>query len=150
MIEWLDWFRGGTYYTYHTLKHCMDGDLLTLSIVVFLCIGVFSGYLVIAYRWHNAAKKVPDSAAKKGLQDLKWIFILCAVCSYLWVILEVFWPGWRLYMIVLAALNVYTWRYVLRENSMEKLYRYLQDRDELVKKIEMQEEELAVMNRTKL
>lgn len=128
----------------------MDSDFVTLTIVLILCVGVFTGYLIIAYRWSTAAKSVPESPAKRALNDLKWIFIICAICGYAWVLLEVFWPGWRLYMIMLAWLNLYTWRYIIRENSLEKLYEYLKDRDDLVQKINDQQETIDQLKISKL
>lgn len=136
MDSFLEWFTGGEHYNYHTLIHCMDHDMVSIAIVVLLCIGVFSGYMAIAYRWLKAAEEAPESEAKKALNDLKWIFLFCGVCGYLWVVLETVWPAWRFYMFFLAALNFYTWRYVIRVDSLERIYRYLKDHDMLVKEIE--------------
>jgi len=122
--------------------------MVTIAIVVTLCVGVFSGYLVIAYRWYRAEKETPESEAKKALADLKWIFIVCAVCGYAWVILETMWPAWRLYMIALAALNFYTWRYVLRVDALDRIYKYLKDRDELVREIEIKQKEIERLERS--
>lgn len=147
MKRFLEWFTGGEYYNYHTLFHCMDNDLVSMAIVIILCAGVFSGYLVIAYRWYRAAMSAPDSQAKKALNDLKWIFLFCACCGYLWVILEAVWPAWRLYMIFLALLNFYTWRYVLRIEALEKVYNYLKDRDDLIQEIEKKNAEIEKLQR---
>ena len=136
MGRFIEWFTGGEHYTYHNLFHCIDNDLVTITIVVMLCIGIFSGYMVIAYRWFEAAKSAPESDARKALNDLKWIFIMCGACSYLWVVLETVWPAWRLYMIGMAILNFFTWRYVIRIDSLERIYLYLRDKDDLIKEIE--------------
>lgn len=142
MEQFSDWFTGGELYNYHNLIHCMDHDYVTITLVVILCVGVFTGYMVIAYRWFEAASEVPESQAKSALNDLKWIFLLCGVCGYLWVILETVWPAWRFYMFFLAALNLFTWRYVIRVDSLDRIYRYLKDRDDLVKEIEMKQQEI--------
>lgn len=145
----IDWFTGGEHYSYHTLIHCMDNDMVSIALVIMLCLGVMSGYLIIAYRWSKAAAQVPESDAKKGLNDLKWIFLICAVCGYLWVVLEAFWPAWRLYILFLAALNFVTWRYVIRENSLDRIYKYLKDRDDLVQEIEAKQKEIERLQRAK-
>lgn len=119
----LDWFTGGADYTYRTLVHCMDHDFISITLVIMLCVGIFSGYMVIAYRWSKAAKEVPESEAKNALQDLKWIFLICGVCGYLWILIDSVWPAWRLYMIALALLNFFTWRYVIRVDSLDRIYR---------------------------
>jgi len=149
MAEFFKWFTGGAYYHYHTLVHCMDYDYVTLTIVLILCAGVFTGYLAIAWQWSRSAKKAPDSSAKRALQDLKWIFIICAVCGYLWVFLELFWPAWRFYMIFLALLNLFTWRYVLRNNMMNKVYDCLKDRSDLISEIEEQRKEIDKLSQFK-
>lgn len=147
MEDFLQWFTGGERYMYKTLVHCLDNDLVTIALVVSLCITVFCGYLIIAYRWSRAARNAPDSEASKALSDLKWIFILCAICGYLWVILDLFWPGWRLYVIVLAALNFMTWRYVLRIEGLDQIYSYLRDRDSLVQELEEKQREIERLER---
>lgn len=147
MNAFIKWWTGGAEYHYHNLFHCMDNDLVSIALVVILCVGVFSGYLVIAYRWSKASNAVPDSDAKKGLNDLKWLFILCGVCSYLWVILELVWPAWRFYMLLLFLVNIVTWRYVIRGDAMSTLYQYLKDRDDLVKEIEEKKAEIERLKR---
>ncbi len=121
----------------------MDHDYLTIALAVISCAGVFTGYWIIAWRWSQAARNAPQSEGKKALHDLKWIFIFCGICGYLWIILEMFWPAWRLYIFFLFALNIYTWRYVLRMQGLEEVYQYLRDRDRLVKQLESQEIEIS-------
>lgn len=150
MTDFLNWFTGGERYNYKTLMHCLDHDLVTLALVVFLCVAIFTGYLIIAYRWSRAAVAAPDSEASKALNDLKWIFILCAVCGYLWVILDVFWPGWRLYVLFLTALNLITWRYVLRVEALDQIYAYLRDRDTLVRELAEKQLEIDRLERAAL
>ena len=146
----LNWFTGGENYTYKTLIHCLDHDYVTLTLVLSLCVGVFSGYCYIAYRWSLAESKAPDSAAKRALGDLKWIFILCGVCGYLWVMIDAFWPGWRFYMLVMAVLNFFTWRYVFRVEALDGIYSYLKDRQELVHELELREAEIERLKRSKI
>lgn len=150
MSNLLQWFTGGETYNYHNLFQCMDNDLVTLTLVVSLCVGVFSGYLIIAYRWFKAAKEAPESEAKQALQDLKWIFILCATCGYLFVILKTVWPAWRFYMFFLALLNYFTWRYVLRIEALDTIYSYLKDRDDLIKENQAKQEEIERLERSKM
>lgn len=150
MSNLIEWFTGGELYRYHKLFHCMDGDLVTMCLVILLCVGVFSGYLVVAFRWFKASEQAPESEAKKALNDLKWIFVLCAICGYLWVILEVFWPAWRLYAVALAGLNYFTWRYVFRVEALEHIYSYLKDRDDLIKLIEIKQKEIDQLKKSRM
>lgn len=143
MASFLQWFRGGADFHYHDLIHCMDHDYIMITLVIISCIGVFSGYIMIAYKWSKAASDSPDTEAKRALTDLKWIFIFCAICGYLWVVMELIWPAWRLYLVFLLALNFYTWRYVLTSiRGLEKVYSYLTDRDQLIREIVLQKSEI--------
>ncbi len=147
--ELSQWFTGGENFHYHSLIHCMDYDFVNITLVLLMCVGVFTGYMIIAYRWSKASKEVPESEAKQALNDLKWIFLFCGVCGYLWVLLETVWPAWRLYMIFLAILNFVTWRYVIRVDSLDRIYRYLKDRDDLIKEIEDKQIEINRLQREK-
>jgi hypothetical protein len=42
------------------------------------------------------------------------------------------------------------WRYVMRADALERIYRYLKNRDELVKQIEEQKAEIEKPQRSKL
>lgn len=147
METFFQWFTGGSDYSYHTLSHCLDGDYLTIALAILLCCGVFVGYLVIAWRWSQAAKAAPDSNIKSALTELKWIFIFCGLCGYSWVVLEAVWPAWRLYIFFLFALNVYTWKYVFRIKHIEELYSYLKEKDNLVGQVRRQKEEIAMLKK---
>ena len=150
MTEFIQWFRGGSYYHYHNLIHCMDSDYVTLTIVVLLCFSIFAGYIMIAYRWSMISKALPDGPSKRALNDIKWIFIFCGICGYGWLILEIFWPAWRLYMILLTLLNIFTWRYVLMQGLLEALYSYLKQRDDVIQKINDQQETIDQIKTSKL
>lgn len=142
MQGFLDWFTGGEFYNYHNLFMCMDNDFISITLVVALCVAVIAGYGIIAYRWSKAASDAPESEAKKALRDLKWIFIFCAICGYLFVVIKMVWPAWRLFIFFLVALNYFTWSYVTRLDAMERIYKYLKDRDDLVKEIDSKQQEI--------
>lgn len=138
-----DWATGGEDFSYHTLDHCLDGDTVTMIVAIMCCLGVFTGYMMIALRWSAAAKQAPDGEAKRALRDLMWIFLLCGLCGYLWVMVEAVWPGWRLYIVLLLVLNFFTWRYVLFSiRGLEQVYTYLRDRDQMVSELVLQREEI--------
>ncbi len=147
MEQVTDWFVGGKNYTYHDLFHYMDGDVLMISTILLLCAGVFSGYFIIAWRWSTASKATPDSDAKKALNDLKWIFILCGICGYLWVCLESVWPAWRLYALFLAGLNFFTWRYVSRLTALDGVYEHLKDKQSLFEEISTLREQIKELQK---
>lgn len=150
MEKLIGWFTGGEYFDYHLLFHCMDGDLFTMTIVLLLCLGVFSGYLIIARRWSIAAATSPPTDGQRALNELKWIFIFCSICGYMWIILEAVWPAWRLYIFFLFALNVFTWRYVFRIQGLEEVYSWLREKDDLIKQLEHQREEIERLRKATL
>ena len=128
---------------------CLDNDIITITLIIILSIIIFSGYLFIAYKWSKAENEVPNSEAKKALNDLKWTFIICATCGYLFVLVKTVWPAWRLYAILMMLLSFVTWRYVLREESMDLIYRHLKDREDLVREIEKQQSIIKKLERSK-
>jgi signal transduction histidine kinase len=118
-IVW--WFAGGSV-PYHTLYHCMRGDKLWVALTVALDLTVGAGYGLIALHWWRNERRLPDSAAKRALGNMKHIFIFCCICGYMFIPIKMFWPAWRLYDVFMAFLVFYTWRYALRSTHLKVVY----------------------------
>src|SRR5688572_23347281 len=110
-MDFLYWFSGGDE-QYHTLYHCMRGDIVWIVITIVLDILVASGYIIIAHHW-NVNEKLLDknSRARHALSHLKNIFIFCGICGYIFIPIKMFWPAWRLYDFFLVILVFFTWKY---------------------------------------
>jgi signal transduction histidine kinase len=130
-----DWFTGGAH-RYHTLFHCMDDDVLWVTITVALDIAVATGYCLIAMHWWKNQKRVPHTPARAALGNIRNIFIFCGICGYTFIPIKMFWPAWRLYDIFMAVLVYLTWRYALRAKDLKVVYNELGRSNELVKDLE--------------
>jgi hypothetical protein len=94
-MDFINWFSGGKN-QYMNMWQCMRQDRITISLVIALCLGIIAFYTAIAWIWWNNAKLLTTSPAKKALNSLKWVFVLCAFCGYAFPIMKLFWPAWRL------------------------------------------------------
>lgn len=101
---------------------CMKGDLFWVVATVALNIFVVVGYIIIAHRWKQAAANSPPSVEKKALNELKFIFMFCALCGYMFIPIKMVWPAWRLYDFVLVVLIYYTFRFVFRGGKIKLVY----------------------------
>ena len=111
----LDWFAGGSR-RYMVLTHCMRHDWVWIALTVVLDLAVASGYVVIALHWWRNERPLSESPAKA---------VLCGLCGYLFIPVQMFWPAWRLYDVFLAVLAFYTWRYALSTRELKVVYNEL-------------------------
>jgi len=105
----MDWFTN--YGAYQTLLHCLGGDVGWIAALVVFSFTNCIGYLMIAAHWRGLAATISDHDLKKDVSRLMFIFAFCGL-TYLWVIVDLVWPGWRAYILfVLLPLNFFTWRF---------------------------------------
>lgn len=107
---------------YHTLVHCLQKDWVTLSVVILLCSLNIVGYLLIAYHWKRCETGQTRSTHIKVLQDLRYIFIFCGICGYLFPVVKIFWPAWRLWAVFMVVLVCVTWRFALTARKLKVIY----------------------------
>lgn len=143
------WFSGSNVGGYHTLMHCMQGDMLWIIAVCTLSITVLAGYFVIAWFWRRSEKTAGDSTSVHQLRLLRWIFILCGICGYGYVLLETVWPAWRLDAALLAVLATVTWRYAYRARGLGVVYADLKRLKELEEGIRSVADPLCDPDRTR-
>lgn len=125
------WATGGD--TYHTLLQCMNGDLLTASIVVGLCLSIALGYIVIAIKWWQMRETVPNHEAREALSYLVKVFLYCALCGHVWTGIKMFFPVWRIYAIFLFILSFYTWRFILSSKGLMYVFDYFRQVEAIIK-----------------
>jgi hypothetical protein len=148
MADVLDWLTGGAA-PYHTLIHCMRHDYFWVSIIVALDLGIFGGYLRIARSWSRHARKAPDSEAKRAMSDLRWIFVFCST-TYLWSLIDIVWPAWRLFAFAKLALLAYTVRYVYRSGRLEVVYRDVAEAESMRLELKLAREDRDLWKRQAL
>lgn len=118
----LNWFTGGSH-NYMTLYHCMDNDVLWISITVILDFTVAAGYVLIAKHWWANQQILPPGEPRQALARMRNIFILCGLCGYLFIPVKMVWPAWRLYDIFMVFLVYVTWRYAWGAKDLKVVYR---------------------------
>lgn len=139
-IAFLDWFTGGST-PYMTLYHCMNEDVLWVTITVVLDVAIATGYVLIARHWWINERTLPDIPAKRALRSLRNIFLLCGTCGYLFVPIKMVWPAWRLYDIFLVVLVYWTWKYAVGSKDLKVVYRELGRGRDLMEELEKSREE---------
>ena len=119
---------------------CMHHDLSWVIAMSLACGLVVVGYLLIGRQWDKHARLLGQSPAAKSLSDLKWVFVLCGFCGYTFPIVAVFWPCWRLEVIVLCILNFFTWSFVFNQNRIKFIYTELAKVDMLEKEVRIKDQ----------
>jgi signal transduction histidine kinase len=136
----LDWFAGYPKH-YHTLFHCMDHDVLWVSITVVLDLAVAGGYLLIAKHWWINQRQLHNHPARLALGRMRNIFLFCGLCGYVFIPIKMFWPAWRLYDMFLVVLVWFTWRYAWGARDLKVMFSELSRSGELEAELEVSREE---------
>ena len=131
---------------YHTLDHCMAGDVPWIALVLILCGIIAFGYFVIAVKWWNAERTSEATRERDALRDLRLIFSLCAVCGYVWPWVDLVWPAWRLQALMLALLAFFTIRYAMSPISVNVVYDALVERKELIDQVKIMQRQMDTLS----
>lgn len=103
---------------YMPRTRCMAGtagrpDWPWIIALIVATLGVVAAYVRIMIFWIRAYRAERKEDRNTKLAELAQIFFWCAVCGYAMNITLFFWPGYRLLVFMLVALNVWSWRFVL-------------------------------------
>jgi len=135
------------YGNYMPRTHCImraDGtpDWPWIGILLALNLTIIVGYLKIFHFWRQCylAERPEDRHTK--LMDLARIFLLCATCGYGFFILTVFWPGYRLLAVFMAALAFVTWRFAFDLDSFRLSFSAKRLQRELNEHLQIRNDEL--------
>lgn len=110
--------------SYHTLRHCLSEDMVWVIIIVLSCLGIFHNYLRIALSAHKVKKSNPHSKAAQGIYAVIMVFVVCGVTGYLFMIIRVWFPLYKLLamlLIGLAGVSFWLWRAIEHSPVLEKL-----------------------------
>src|SRR5712671_3168457 len=110
-------------------------DLFWAWVTLTLSSSVVIGYAVIAFNWYFQIK-VASPQAKAALTRLGMISAACALCGVAFYTSDVAWGYLRLCDIVIAALGVYTWSFVLRMRGLSLVDQRLAQIDDLERRAE--------------
>jgi signal transduction histidine kinase len=103
----------------------MMHDWPWIWITIFLDSLVVVGYVLIARHWFINEKKIEDGPAKTALKEMKYIFLFCCFCGYLFPIIRMGFPIVRLADLALVFLIYFTWSYTLRSAGLNVVYNEL-------------------------
>ena len=135
---------------YMPRTHCLlnaDGtpDWPWIGVLLALNLTIIVGYLKIFRFWRQCylAERPEDRHTK--LMDLAWIFLLCATCGYGFFIVTVFWPGYRLLAVFMAALGFVTWRFAFDLDSFRLSFSAKRLQRELNEHLQRRNDELETL-----
>lgn len=104
-----------------TLQQCCQSDVVAY-IVAAECLGILLGYLRIAVDWHQQEKKCLDVHGRESFTRLRYMFILCGLCGYGFMIIKLLVPLWLPYILLMGYLNLVTWQYALATGNFQYVY----------------------------
>src|SRR5688572_13220215 len=87
-------------------------------ITVVLSIIVLLGYAAISFNWYFQRKLQCQKVCAAALAHLRTIFAVCAVGGYCFYALDANWVVWRVYDVLLFALAVHAWAFVVRTKGL--------------------------------
>ncbi len=113
----LDFFTNDGHYMARV--HCMmdqtgQPDWPWIIGLVILTVTVVLGYLRIFVFWRRAYLDEAPEDRNRKLMQLAYIFLFCAVCGYGMSLVMFVWPVYRLLVVFLVALNIFTWMFASR------------------------------------
>jgi signal transduction histidine kinase len=129
--DFVNWWSGGTGSQYMDTVHCMNHDWFWITVTIVLNLLVIAGYLLIARHWLRNEKKLKPGPAKLALNQMKYIFLFCALCGYLFPVVRMWWPCVRLSDLALVFLVYFTWAYAFNSGGLEVVYNQLRDAEGL-------------------
>lgn len=139
-MNFFRWFTGGDM-PYMKLTECMNHDAFWIALTVGLNLAVASGYLLIALHWRRNSRSLPDTPARRALNNMRNIFILCGICGYAFIPIKMLWPAWRLYDLILMVLVYFTWEYAWGARDLKVIYAELGRSSKLAADLERTQEE---------
>jgi len=139
-MDILHWFTGGNT-PYMKLSECMNHDTFWLVLTVGLDISVACGYTLIALHWWRNCRTMPDTPARKALNNMRNIFLFCGICGYAFIPIKMVYPAWRLYDMFMMVLVYFTWDYAWGARDLKVIYSELGRSSKLAADLERTREE---------
>lgn len=111
------WATGGG--MYHTLTICMMNDWFWIGALTAGSLAVAFSYLAVATLAHKEyRKRTPKSAEGKLIMDFANVFVLCSLCGYMFYVVKVWFPIYRLLTLAVWLLAIVSWRFYFRAKKV--------------------------------
>lgn len=136
MIDFFKWWytnEDGT--EYMTLLGCSVNDLFIVVTTCILSAVVLYQYTIIGISAYAEARKHPNSVTKRYLIDKTNVFIICGICGYGYTILSAFINPYKLRILLLFILIVWTYRFIGSAKRTKVLRRILEAEQIVTKKL---------------
>src|SRR5260221_13633376 len=92
-------------------------DMAWVATSMILSLVVALGYVAIAFRWCFQSRLARKESAA-AIRHQRNVFLVTAVCGSAFWTIDMPWPAWRAYDVVLVGLAFYTWGFVLRTKGL--------------------------------
>jgi signal transduction histidine kinase len=140
ILDWLHWLTGGAQGD-PRLVHGRDSDAAWVVATAVLSVAVALGSLAIAASWRRSERALKPGPARTALARLRGALAWCGLCGYLILPVVLFWPAWRLSILLLLAAGVVLWRTALSWRELTVVYGQLARTERLARDIEKSREE---------
>ena len=127
------WFTGGPSHQYMAGVSCMLRDWPWIYAEVAEDVVVWLAYVAIAVHWKLNTRGLPGGPSRAALDGLFLIFVFCGLSGYIFPALRLWWPAWRLGVLLKAALIVFTVRYVALTRGLRVVMEEMKDKRELIR-----------------
>lgn len=117
------WYTNNEGLEYMTLLGCSMNDLPIVILTCLLSFIVLYQYAIIGRNAYKEAKKHPNSVTKSYLLDKTNVFVLCAVTGYGYTILSAFVNPYKLRILLLIILILWTYRFIKSAKNTKVLQR---------------------------
>lgn len=119
-LEW--WYTDNNGNEYMSLLHCALNDKFVVYSILVLCLGIVYQYGDIAYRHFINYKKYPSSKLSEYFIGKTKVFVVCLIAGYAYRILSIWVNPYKLLILVLAVLNLYTYRFRSAHKELNVFY----------------------------
>lgn len=133
MIKFLKWwYTNSEGREYMTFTGCSQEDYIVVIITAILSAIIVIVYFMISYVAKKHSKNYPNSITKKYLNEIHKVFAFCALTGYGYLILSVFINPYKLRIVLLLILIIYSIR-LLKSIKKSKVIDRIFQGEELIK-----------------
>lgn len=120
--EITEWLTGGDR-RYLLLLEALRGDVGWALALVGVSGVLLIGYGLIALEWRRCECALFNGVRRRALRRVRRTLLIGAVGGYVLLPIAMIWPGWRLYVLVLAGVALVVWRLAWRRRDVRLLCR---------------------------
>lgn len=124
--------------------HCVNHSLFWGWLTIISSVFILSAYWITAYKQYAIILRLQPGPSRTSLATNTNIFTLCGICSYLFIIIMMWWPVWQIRGILMILLAIAAWRNVLALRNLKAIYGQVEEKaiisDKLISEQEINKE----------